>query len=169
MKQWQNVQFSYTEEQENGNIKVKKENHLVEAESFVEAETRAYELFSSDYENMKVLAIKKSKFSDVLDKGGENWYSFKVVYTTTSENGKEKHTNDVLLIKSSSVKLANESFEDFSSNWAIPFELVGITKTKLSDVWDNSVLASQDEDDEAVSENDSEKENVQTVRDWRTA
>lgn len=138
MKHWQLVQLSYNEEQEDGNTKVKKVNHLVEADTFIEAETRATELFAADYQDMKVLAIKKSKFSDILDKGGENWYGAKVIYTTTSDRGKDKHSSGILLIQASKLKMAMLAFEEFSAGWKISFELVSITKTNLADVWDSS-------------------------------
>ncbi len=142
MKNWQNVEFSYYQEQEDGSLKTRKNVHLIEAENFIDAETRAYELFASEFSEMKVEKIKKARISDVIGEGSSLFLA-KVVYITTNDRGKEKRKNESLLIRAPKFDLALAQFNSFSSTWSIPFELIGIQKTNLVEVWE---IDDQDED-----------------------
>ena len=139
MQSWIESKVSFDKTMENGLVKKVTELYLVNALSFTEAEARVIEevtpFISGDF---TVSAVKKSNISELFyDERGDKWYKVKVAFITLDEKTSlEKKSNQYVLVQAADFRNALENFMDGMKNTMADFEIIGITETKIMDVFD---------------------------------
>lgn len=126
---------------EDGTKKFTTEHYVVEALSFSQAESRIVEemmhYISDTYEikTIKKAAYKEVFFSDV-DKD-DKWYKAKLQFITIDEKTKkEKFSNFIYLVQSSSLDKACISIDKFMGETMTAYSSMSLLKTKLMDVFE---------------------------------
>lgn len=146
---WMQVTVSFNETTDEGLTKEKKEQYVVEAASFIDAETNIRR--EMDYNNrpVKVLAIVKPKFGAVCfsdDATAENWYKVKVVITEEEEvrtrkggtRTKSKIVPHFHLVQASGVDSARQAIKEVVyKDSQEDYEIADIVKTRILDVLEN--------------------------------
>jgi len=138
MSIWYSCKIKYAKENEEGLLKQVTEAFLLDAVSYTEAETRIYaiaeEIISREF---VVTMITKTNISEVIKTVEEdNWYKCKVSYfTNDEEGGKEKKITQYYMVCGSSVAEAYESIRQFYSSMLVPYEIEGIAKTNVVEVY----------------------------------
>ena len=117
--------------------KKRKENFIVKASSFAEAEDKAY-LDLKDYAvtDIDVLSVKISNVTEViLDENDEKEKYYKVKYSIIvldEKSAKEKRIPHYLLFNASSIDEAREMYKRESAGWVSDIILESITETKIT-------------------------------------
>ena len=117
--------------------KKRKENFIVKAISFAEAEDKAY-LDFKDYAvtDIDVLSVKISNVTEViLDENDEKEKYYKVKYSVIvldEKSAKEKRIPHYLLFNASSIDEAREMYKRESAGWVSDIILESITETKIT-------------------------------------
>lgn len=137
--QWFDCKIKY----DNGGEKPVKEEYLVEASSFAEAETRLIELMSpyisGEYD---VTAVKKVGQCEIFQSSNDNadkYYQCKVGFITIDEkSGAEKQTMQTMYALAAdfddAVKTLKEGMKDTMSDWV----LSAVSETAIMDTFDIS-------------------------------
>ena len=139
MKTFFSVRVKYDQVQANGLTVKKNELYLIDAVSFIEAETRALvELTIQDQTGLKVTAMKIETIVEIFsqeDQAADKWYRVKVMFKTFDEyKEKEKKTSHVCLVKASSAEDATKRLHEGFKGSMIDYEIHTITETKFVDV-----------------------------------
>lgn len=139
MKTYFSVRVKYDQVQANGLTVKKNELYLIDAVSFIEAETRALvELTIQDQTGLKVTAMKIENIVEIFnqeDPDADKWYRVKVMFKTVDEyTDKEKKTSHVCLVKASTTEDAAKRLHEGFKGSMIDYEIHTITETKFVDV-----------------------------------
>lgn len=139
--EWYEIGLRYKKVMEDGTKKFTTEHYVVEALSFSQAESRIVEemmhYISDTYEikTIKKAAYKEVFFSDV-DKD-DKWYKAKLQFITIDEKTKkEKFSNFIYLVQSSSLDKACISIDKFMGETMTAYSSMSLLKTKLMDVFE---------------------------------
>lgn len=139
--EWYEIGIRYKKVMEDGTKKLAIEHYVVEALSFSQAESRIVEemmpYISDTYEikTIKKAAYKVVFFSDV-DKD-DKWYKAKLKFITIDEKTeKEKFSNFIYLVQSSSLDKACISIDKFMSETMTDYSSMSLQETKLMDVFE---------------------------------
>lgn len=114
-----------------------KENFIVKAISFAEAEDKAY-LYFKDYAvaYIDILSVEISNVTEViLDENDEKEKYYKVKYSVIvldEKSAKEKRIPHYLLFNASSIDEAREMYKRESAGWVSDIILESITETKIT-------------------------------------
>ena len=123
MQTWFESRVQYTKVDNDGRERNVKENYLIDAVSFTDAETRMYEMMEQMVKgDFQILNIKKSNLSEVFPhESGEWWYKAKISIITIDEKaGKEKKINQYLLIMADDIQEALKRLEEGLSYMVVP-------------------------------------------------
>lgn len=139
--EWYEIGLRYKKVMEDGTKKFTTEHYVVEALSFSQAESRIVEemmhYISDTYEikTIKKAAYKEVFFSDV-DKD-DKWYKAKLQFITIDvKTKKEKFSNFIYLLQSSSLDKACISIDKFMGETMTAYSSMSLLKTKLMDVFE---------------------------------
>lgn len=139
--EWYEIGLRYKKVMEDGTKKFTTEHYVVEALSFSQAESRIVEemmhYISDTYEikTIKKAAYKEVFFSDV-DKD-DKWYKAKLQFITIdAKTKKEKFSNFIYLVQSSSLDKACISIDKFMGETMTAYSSMSLLKTKLMDVFE---------------------------------
>lgn len=139
--EWYEIGLRYKKVMEDGTKKFTTEHYVVEALSFSQAESRIVEemmhYISDTYEikTIKKAAYKEVFFSDV-DKD-DKWYKAKLQFITIDvKTKKEKFSNFIYLVQSSSLDKACISIDKFMGETMTAYSSMSLLKTKLMDVFE---------------------------------
>lgn len=129
---------SYDNENEEGKITKIKEEYLVDAVSFIEAETRLSEkLFEILPGEFHVEAIKREKVSEIIKiDGGTVWFKNKVEFNFVDDNGKTKKSKVIIYLQSADIKNVAGELAAKLSNSTIDYNIRSITKTNILNVFE---------------------------------
>lgn len=114
-----------------------KSHFIIEALSFADAESKAYNevgiYASSDTE---VLAVKRSNVEEVVTSKAQDYKFFKVKYSIININGhtgKEKKTTRYILLQAEYIDDARDMFYEAAKSWVSDIVLESISETKFVD------------------------------------
>ncbi len=133
MNNWFKCKVKYRKEDDKGVLKNITEVYLVDAVSFIEAETRIHkELGSVIRGGFDVVGITKSNIVDVFENDVDYFHEVKVSYTMIDQEAKtEKKVSNTHLIGARSVKDAIAKIEEELAMMMVPYD---ITSVKVSPV-----------------------------------
>jgi hypothetical protein len=138
MSIWYSCKLKYAKENDEGLLKQVTEAFLLDAVSYTEAESRIYaiaeEIISREF---VVTMITKTNISEVIKTVDEDkWYKCKISYfTNDEEGGKEKKITVYYMVCGGSVAEAYESIKQFYASMLVPYEIEGISKTNVVEVF----------------------------------
>lgn len=137
---WFECAVSYEKVQENGTQKKITEKYVVEAFSFTEAEKQIIdELRNYVSGELTVKGIVPAQYKEIFFSDADSddyWFKVKVKFITLDERShKEKCTNVVYLVQGSDISSAKAYIENILSGSMLDFDLCGISKTKILDVF----------------------------------
>ncbi|MFT5750398.1 MAG: hypothetical protein ACI93S_001679 [Ancylomarina sp.] len=135
---WFECKVKYVKIDENGKEKKVTEPYLVDAVSFTEAEARIHtELEKMIHSDFMVTTISKSNISELFpNENGDRWFKAKTFFVTVDEeSGKEKKSNNYMLVQANNVKDAYEFLTEGLSDMIVPFEIPSVTESPIMDVF----------------------------------
>jgi hypothetical protein len=126
---------------EDGLQKKVKENYVVDALSFTEAESRIMEEMSSyisgefTIEDIKIASYKEIFFSE--EEMADRWYKAKLQFITIDEKTeKEKRSNVNYLVQAGTLKGAVNNIESVMGTTMIDYVIATVAETTLMDVFE---------------------------------
>ncbi len=126
---------------EDGLQKKVKENYVVDALSFTEAESRIMEEMSSyisgefTIEDIKIASYKEIFFSE--EEMADKWYKAKLQFITIDEKTeKEKRSNVNYLVQAGTLKGAVNNIESVMGTTMIDYVIAAVAETTLMDVFE---------------------------------
>lgn len=139
MNNWFECKIKYVKIDEvSGKEKKVSEPYLIDAMSFTEAEARIHkemeQMISGEF---NVTNINKSNITEIYpNDNGDRWYKAKVAFIDLDENsGKEKKSNNYMLVQASNIKLAYEFLEEKLSDILVPYEIPAISESPIMDIF----------------------------------
>lgn len=123
---------------DNGLIKQVKEEYLIDAMSFTEAEARVLQEVGEGMREVVVDAIARSPINEVVMYGDTDlWCKCKVTYSLADEETeKEKKVTTYLLINANDTKEAYERCTEHLKEMLVPFEITKIEETKIIEIYE---------------------------------
>ncbi len=138
---WFETKIQYEKTMEDGLQKKVKEQYVVDALSFTEAEKRITEEMSSyisgafDVADIKKATYKEIFFSD--EATADRWYKAKVQFITIDEKTeKEKRSNVYYLVQASTLQGALKNVDEVMGGTMIDYAIAAISETTVMDVFD---------------------------------
>lgn len=138
---WFETKIQYEKTMEDGLQKKVKEQYVVDALSFTEAEKRITEEMSSyisgafDVADIKKATYKEIFFSD--EATADRWYKAKVQFITIDEKTeKEKRSNVYYLVQASSLQGALKNVDEVMGGTMIDYAIAAISETTVMDVFE---------------------------------
>ena len=138
---WFECKIAYEKVMEDGLQKKVKENYVVDALSFTEAETRIMEEMSSyisgefTIEDIKIASYKEIFFSE--EEMADKWYKAKLQFITIDEKTeKEKRSNVNYLVQAGTLKGAVNNIESVMGTTMIDYVIATVAETTLIDVFE---------------------------------
>ena len=137
---WFECTVAIDQVQDDGTTKAVTQKYLVDALSFTEAEDRIIEEVKPFTKgNLDVKAVKKVRIAEIFpNETGEagTWYRVKAVFITIDEKTQaEKEAPFVVMVQSASFSNALADFEKGMRGSMADYRIVGITETKILDVY----------------------------------
>lgn len=138
---WFECRIAYEKIMEDGMQKKVKENYVVDALSFTEAEQRIMEEMSSYISGaFNVVDIKKMPYKEVFFDDAEmsdRYYKAKLVFITIDERTeKEKRSNVTYLVQAATLDGAVKNINEVMGGTMIDYEKSNIAETKVMDVFE---------------------------------
>lgn len=138
---WFETKIQYEKTMEDGLQKKVKEQYVVDALSFTEAEKRITEEMSSyisgafDVADIKKATYKEIFFSD--EATADRWYKAKVQFITIDEKTeKEKRSNVYYLVQASTLQGALKNVDEVMGGTMIDYAIAAISETTVMDVFE---------------------------------
>ena len=138
---WFETKIQYEKTMEDGLQKKVKEQYVVDALSFTEAEKRITEEMSSyisgafDVADIKKATYKEIFFSD--EATADRWYKAKVQFITMDEKTeKEKRSNVYYLVQASTLQGALKNVDEVMGGTMIDYAIAAISETTVMDVFE---------------------------------
>ena len=135
---WFECKVKYTKINENGKERKVTEPYLIDAISFTEAESRIHtELEKMIHGDFMVWNISRSNISEIFPNGnGDRFFKAKTTFVTVDEeSGKEKKSNNYMLVEANNAKEAYEFLKDGLSDMIVPFEIPSVSESPIIDVF----------------------------------
>lgn len=137
MKEWFECKVSYEKETEDGKMVKVKEDYLVDAMSFIEAETRLTEKVSEIIVgDFSVEALKREKVFEIIKSDSGDWFKNKVEFISVSENGKEKKTKAIIYLQTTDIKKVASELSNKLSDSMMDYSILSINKTSILEVFE---------------------------------
>ena len=140
---WFECKIAYEKVMEDGLQKKVKENYVVDALSFTEAESRIMEEMSSyisgefTIEDIKIASYKEIFFSE--EEMADRWYKAKLQFITIDEKTeKEKRTNVTYLVQACSLHNALDNIDTVMKGTMIDYVQANVGETQLVDVFEHT-------------------------------
>lgn len=138
---WFETKIQYEKTMEDGLQKKVKEQYVVDALSFTEAEKRITEEMSSYISGtFDVADIKKASYKEIFfsDEGtADRWYKAKVQFITIDEKTeKEKRTNVYYLVQASTIHNAVKNIDEVMGSTMIDYAIAAVSETTIMDVFE---------------------------------
>ena len=138
---WFETKIQYEKTMEDGLQKKVKEQYVVDALSFTEAEKRITEEMSSYISGtFDVADIKKASYKEIFfsDEGtSDRWYKAKVQFITIDEKTeKEKRTNVYYLVQASTIHNAVKNIDEVMGSTMIDYAIAAVSETTIMDVFE---------------------------------
>ena len=138
---WFECRIAYEKIMEDGMQKKVKENYVVDALSFTEAEQRIMEEMSSyisgafDVADIKKASYKEVFFSD--EETADRWYKAKLQFITIDEKTeKEKRSNVNYLVQAGTLNGAVKNIDEVMGGTMIDYVIASVSETTLMDVFE---------------------------------
>ena len=138
---WFETKIQYEKTMEDGLQKKVKEQYVVDALSFTEAEKRITKEMSSyisgafDVADIKKATYKEIFFSD--EATADRWYKAKVQFITIDEKTeKEKRSNVYYLVQASTLQGALKNVDEVMGGTMIDYAIAAISETTVMDVFE---------------------------------
>lgn len=149
---WFEVGIRYRKTQEDGSEKAVTERYAVDALSFTEAESAIIEEMSAYISGeFKIKSEVQANYGEVFfsDKDEDDkWYKAKLSYINLDEkSGKEKRANVNYLVQAKSMQRALNNIGEVMNNSLADYEIVGLTETKVLDVFEHQVKPKNKEEE----------------------
>lgn len=138
-KTWFSVRVVYDRTNEKGMKEKAKELYLIDALSFTEAEARAIgemEPFAED--ELRVTAMKIEDIAEIFNsenEGADKWYRIKVHFITVDNEGKQKKTAHIYLVKGAMTEDAMKILHERMKGTLIDYVIHSVTETQYMDVF----------------------------------
>lgn len=137
---WFEVKVNFMKMQETGMEKQVTETHVVEANSFSEAEKIIYnELSHFVNGDLIICSIRRASYKEIIfsDIAEDNkLYHVVMQFITTNEkNGKEKRTNMNYLIQAKDIYTAFKHINEAMQNTMIDYSTASVSETTIIEVW----------------------------------
>lgn len=143
---WFECRIAYEKIMEDGMQKKVKENYVIDALSFTEAEQRIMEEMSSyisgafDVADIKKASYKEVFFSD--EETADRWYKAKLQFITIDEKTeKEKRTSIFYLVQAGSLTKAVNYIDEFMGKTMIDYAIASVAETQIMDVFEHDASA----------------------------
>ncbi len=113
-----------------------KEQHVVNAVNFTDAEVRSTQILKEELGNeFNIDEIDEFKIDEIfIESVGKYWYTCGVTYTEISPKGKEKDSNTNVLVRGDKIEnvlaFLNERLKEITTPW----ECRKVVKTKIVEV-----------------------------------
>ncbi|AWH75215.1 hypothetical protein DCS32_13900 [Dokdonia sp. Dokd-P16] len=153
---WYECKVKYRKfDEASGTQKVKTEPFLVDAISYTEAESRITQemaAYLSDSEEIKITNIKVANYAEIHPfENSDRWFKSRVsLIAYDEESGKERKTNQYLLVQANDVKEAYENtvmtMKDTMGEYTIP----AVSESPIMDVF--PYFSGEEEDLERLEE-----------------
>lgn len=148
-----NAAVDFTGYDDNGTQKKLQKIWLFEAESYTEAETKAYEKGEEEgLDNFYIARLNKRNFADlILDETEESYFhEVKMRITLLDETkGKETESKLVFLVESRTIDTAIAKTREFHKDTIVPFEIIEAKESKIQEVILHQVAESETESEES--------------------
>ncbi len=120
--------------------KVKTEPFLVDAVSYTEAETRITEEMSAylrDSEEIKITNIKVANYAEIHPfENSDRWFKSRVsLIAFDEESGKERKTNQYILVQANDVKEAYENTVTIMKDTMGEYSIPAVSESPIADVF----------------------------------
>ena len=137
MSSWFSVRVIYDGKNEKGVSIKKKEQYLVDAISFAEAEERVIgELTPYNCSDIRVTAMKIENIEEIFNQEeGDKWYRVKLMFVTINKNGNENGTAHVLLVNGKNAEDAIERVNEGMKGSVIDYKINTVSETQYMDVF----------------------------------
>lgn len=138
---WYECKVKYRRMDEaSGMQKVKTEPFLVDAVSYTEAESRITEemsVYLSDSDEITITNIRVANYAEIHPfENSDRWFKSKVsLIAFDEESGKERKTNQYLLIQANDVKEAYENTESVMKDTMGEYTIPAIAESPVMDVF----------------------------------
>ena len=138
---WFECKIAYEKVMEDGLQKKVKENYVVDALSFTEAESRIMEEMSSYISGaFEVKDIKKATYKEIFFSENDNddrWYKAKLQFITIDEKTeKEKRSNVYYLVQAATFQGAVKNIDQVMGGTMIDYVIASLAETQLMDVFE---------------------------------
>ena len=147
---WFECKIAYEKVMEDGLQKKVKENYVVDALSFTEAESRIMEEMSSyisgefTIEDIKIASYKEIFFSE--EEMADKWYKAKLQFITIDEKtDKEKRSTVSYLVNAGSFNGSVKNIEEVMGGTMIDYVISAVNETTIMDVYEHGKSAKTDD------------------------
>ena len=124
----------------------------MDAVSFTDAETRLYDIVSDNTPDFSVEGINRVKISDVFEyEQADTFFKLKMSYLSETEGGKSKKVAIVVYINAKDVEDAIAKVKEEFKTMLIPYEIDGIERTKILEVYRYVGSENEEGDGEGIS------------------
>lgn len=138
---WYECKVKYRKlDEASGTLKVKTEPFLVDAISYTEAESRITEemqAYLSESEEIKITNIKVANYAEIHPfENSDRWFKSKIsLIAFDEESGKERKTNQYLLVQANDVKEAYDNTVEVMKDTMGDYTIPAITESPIMDVF----------------------------------
>ena len=146
---WFECKIAYEKVMEDGLQKKVKENYVVDALSFTEAESRIMEEMSSyisgefTIEDIKIASYKEIFFSE--EEMADRWYKAKLQFITIDEKTeKEKRSSVNYLIQAGTFNGAVKNIDEVMGGTMIDYVIASVAETTMMDVFEYTKTKNDD-------------------------
>ena len=134
---WFKLKIRYTI-QEGDKIKKKSPEYVLKATTFADAEYSIRKLLEESIPEFNIMTCSKFNIQDVRkDDAKEDYFKVKIVYISTSEDGKESKVIDNYLIQGDTVEDVTKSIKQLLSGSVMDYTVENIQRTKIQEVFYN--------------------------------
>ena len=140
--EWFETKVQYEKTMEDGMMKKVKEQYVVDALSFTEAENCITEEMSSYISGeFDVVDIKKASYKEIFfseEENADRWYKAKLQFITIDEKTeKEKRSNVYYLVHAATLPGAVKIIETVMGGTMIDYVIASIAETAIMDVFEH--------------------------------
>jgi Domain of unknown function (DUF4494) len=152
METWYLGKVGYQKEDDSGNLVTINEEHLIDAVSYTEAETRLFEIMEAkSQQDFVLIKLSKIKFQEVFveEFKSEIWQKAKVVYLSFDEKSqKEKKTPYLMIVNADNIidaySILKKNLGDLND-----YQITDINLTTIIEVHEyNSAIKEEADDSE---------------------
>jgi hypothetical protein len=147
-KSWFNIKVKYSKPDEDGAEQKVTEEYLLDAYTYTEAETRMYQIIQDDLgSGSEVSSITKSNYAEVMrGEEGQAWWKSRITLISfDEESGKEKQTNQNILVQAEDIADAFNKLNKALGRGVTEFLIPNIAYTKILEVYEQAAPAEPEE------------------------